>query len=373
MRKERRLLVLFIAALMLSNTIAFASEDKFDPYNPLHWRKLGFEKTRNLVIEESSMTGEFVKLLFEPGPGKYVDNRAVGGDVCILLEYKDMDVRALYYEIIDAEKLNSFYRVKLGDRYIYIPLDSALILDDYDLKDLREVTVFEGEEAKEDKRFYLSHLRKSGNKPEYLKREIENYKSKLDVDSTFDDKIISLISSMDSLGFDYGGDPYKQLELIDRKTMCRGFVWIAEEFIKQADLIYRFVGISANQLKANSSGHITLEVYNDEDNKWYDIEPTYFSSSNIQKFKAEYKDEWKEELLKNIKLSSKAEETTQNKLRLIKKREKKTEEFRIFVSEEYRRGAKIGDTGYKIVSTNYENALELSEEKLEVLYDWYNK
>lgn len=370
-KKTQRTLLLALAVLMLiSNTSIFAkSEEKYGPDTKEYWEKMTISEVEEIIKEEKDLPGKKTYIIFPMVGYMYYQNKN-SDRIDKMTMYMDSDAFAMFGKLVEAEELENFYRIETKRRDIYIPIPDIVSFNKMEVKSSEIVTTYAGEEAEEQRRYVFSRIKKNPEKPQFIKDEIGTFKESLNEDSTFEEIMLALVNSWDRLNILYGGDSYKQFELGDRKTMCMGFTWITEEFLMKTNLKYRFATESGNKLKANSYAHIRLEVFNPQDESWYDIEPTRFSSANLEKYRKKFNEKWQGAFLDDILKYDKVETIPIDKMVFVPNKAEQIYEEVFLITEEYQNGWKIGNVGYKIRKYGYKEEKKMNKLEKEAVLEY---
>lgn len=171
--------------------------------------------------------------------------------------------------------------MKQKNKTYFIPIVTAKDVTGYEEKELRRVFI-DNENYYSTKEGALSFLKPTNFNPDWLEKEINLYNAKVNKGNSFDEIVSEILKSMLKLKISYGGNPSEQGDLSNKDTMCVGFVSIVERFLSDTGLKYRFVLISGNELVKGSAGHIWIEVFNPEEDKWQKIEATKLSKETLE-------------------------------------------------------------------------------------------
>lgn len=247
-----------------------------------------------------------------------------------------------------ADRLGNLYKVDLDGKIYYLPVIATKGLDEY------EYIVYE-EVIKEDdfnrKRIYGYGMPTSI--PKYIQDEVNDFKNRISEKSSFQDIISEYIISMYNIGLNYGGSISKQGDYENGNTMCMGFTYVIEQLLSKSNLKYRIVSRGPNKVTSEMYGHIWVEVFNEEDEKWYKIETTSMTYDNLNGEKERKGGNWILSKYDNIINKDTLVEPFNLKRRLVEKGRKKTSEYIIEVSSEYKNQVKVGNKGYKLIRREF--------------------
>ena len=362
MRKRITTLLLTILLVVLQMTALFAkNEVEYGPDTYLYWKNLSLSEAQKIISEELTLMGTKTKIFFPIGEPIYYNDYSRDGKLYQMLLYKNPDISAYKNKLVDAVKLNYLYKVQLEGKTLYIPAPNTVGLDEHDIKDKTLVLDYKTNGNLSNGKYIFS--RSDLTLPNFIKDEIQVYKTNLNGDDDFENILLNLLESMNKLNLVYGGDAYKQGEFINGHTMCMGFTWVVSEFLAATNVKYRFVRESGNELNANSYSHIRLEAYNDENKTWYNLEPTSFSSEALKWYQEKYSNNWKEEFIKGVLKEKEVKATPENELTFTKNGSKEIYKEKFFITEEYQKGRKISDNGYKVIKIGYDKEKSLCKEQ----------
>lgn len=247
-----------------------------------------------------------------------------------------------------ADRLGKLYKVYLNDKIYYLPVIATEGLDEYEYMVTEEV-------VKEDdftrKRIYGYDMPTSV--PRYIQDEVDDFKSRIKNKNSFEDIISEYIISMYNIGLNYGGSVSKQGDFEDGNTMCVGFTYVTEQLLSKTDLKYRIAERGPDKVISEMYGHIWVEVLNEEDGNWYSIETTSMTYKNLNGKKSREGKNWVLSSYNELINKNTLVEPFKLKRRLVKKQHKKTSEYIIEVSSEYKNHVKVRDKGYKLIRREF--------------------
>lgn len=206
-------------------------------------------------------------------------------------------------------------------------------------------------------------------KPNYARSEIldqavERFTARNQGTDDFEKQIKNAIKTVYEMNLEYGGNPHRQGDLSDNKTMCDGFTWIFSELLDHTNIKYRYVftmprtGGDISTLgneKSRNTLHINNEIYNPKTKQWINFENTTLDKKDIDNAKGKTLDEKIDAYYKQ-QFTRQSPWFEEECIWLLENKEyNPTQEVR-YITETYQAGKIVDTISYEITNTSYANA-----------------